>query len=79
MGYKTVDEAVKKSLEHEISENELYAPEDLKNWLKKRETENRQTRYDLGSNEMKERKKSIPRSNGQVTKDGNKWSCPGLG
>jgi hypothetical protein len=28
----------------EISENELCAPEDLKKWLRKKETKNRQTR-----------------------------------
>jgi hypothetical protein len=31
-------------LEQEISENELYAPEDLKNWLKKRKTEKEKLR-----------------------------------
>jgi hypothetical protein len=50
-------------LKQEISVNELYAPEDLKNRLKKRKTENRQRRWDLGINEMKERKKSIQWSN----------------
>jgi hypothetical protein len=58
-GNERADEAAKNALEEDISDRELYPPQDLINWMKKTDTENRQERWAQGENTMRFRKETI--------------------
>jgi hypothetical protein len=60
-GNDMADQAAKKALDKDISTNENYLPDDLKEWLTEEDFKKRDQRWKNGNNEIKERKQDVDR------------------